>query len=295
MKANIEQLRQLDLILISSRLGLEQDQNDSKQFKSDSYRISLTGQKWFDHNANIGGGGAIDLTMHIKQITFTNAVNWLTGVDSVVLLQSHNNINKKLALKQKKSSIPIPNANNLQMVKNYLTSQRGLNADLVQWCITKGLIYADSRSNCVFMYGVRGAELRGTDSIVQWRSIYGTIEHGFILPAQNAQGVALLESAIDALSYRQLHRKIITCSMAGNSNHTVMNQAVFIAKANNLPVLSAFDADKGGDIANTILSQYAALNGVKIVQDRPIQGKDWNDVLLSNTFDSHIDQPSGDT
>ena len=51
MKANIEQLRQLDLILISSRLGLEQDQNDSKQFKSDSYRISLTGQKWFDHNA----------------------------------------------------------------------------------------------------------------------------------------------------------------------------------------------------------------------------------------------------
>jgi hypothetical protein len=181
------------------------------------------------------------------------------------------------------------------MVKNYLTSQRGLNTDLVQWCITKGLIYADSRSNCVFMYGVSGAELRGTDSIIQWRSVYGTIERGFILPAQNPQGVALLESAIDALSYRQLHRKIITCSMAGNSNHAVMNQAVCIAKANNLPVLSAFDVDKGGDIANTILSEYAALNGVKIVQDRPRQGKDWNDVLLNNIFDSHINQPNGDT
>jgi hypothetical protein len=147
----------------------------------------------------------------------------------------------------------------------------------VQWCTENGLIYADSRRNCVFRYGSTGSELRGTGA-VQWRSVYGTIERGFILPARNAIGVALLESAIDALSYRQLHRDVITVSIAGNGNHKVINQAVNIAKTKNLPVLSAFDNDNGGNIADKILTESACLCGVNVMQDRPI-AKDWNDIL----------------
>lgn len=43
------------------------------------FRLILTGEKWLDElvdrqSANRGGGGAIDLAMHLKGITFVQAV-----------------------------------------------------------------------------------------------------------------------------------------------------------------------------------------------------------------------------
>jgi hypothetical protein len=185
----------------------------------------------------------------------------------------------------KEAATKPPEADNahLSVVTAYLTDKRGLNADLVSWCITNGLIYADSRRNCVFRYGMIGAELRGTGA-VQWRAVYGVIEQGFILPAHAAVGVAVLESAIDALSYRQLHRHTITVSIAGNSNRKAISHAVNLAKSKNLPVLSAFDNDQGGNIANDILNEYGAKLGVNVIQDRPT-AKDWNEVLLKSAGD----------
>ena len=271
---NFDNLRQLEIAATCSLLGLERDPNDFKQFLGDGFRISFNGLKWYDHNANKGGGGAIDLTMHVKQLTFMVAANYLSGIAGEIATATPTNKTKTRASVTKP---PIPDTSKLPSVKAYLTGKRGLNHDLVQWCIDKGMIYADSRSNCVFRYGTQGAELRGTGDR-QWRGIFGVIEYGFILPAKKAAGVALLESAIDALSYRQLHRDVIAVSIAGNGNHKVINQAVSIAKAKDLPVLSAFDNDDGGDIADSILAEFAALNDVKVVQDRP-EANDWNDNL----------------
>lgn len=271
-----ESLRQLDVAAVCALLGLERDTTDTKQFKNDGVRICVNGFKWFDHNAQKGGGGAIDLTMHIKQLSFMNACNFLSSVSGEVATVTHTTTT---TAPQRTTKPPTPNKSNLPAVIAYLTDKRGLNVDLIQWCTEIGLIYADSRRNCVFRYGAAGSELRGTGA-VQWRSVYGTIERGFILPARNAVGIAVLESAIDALSYRQLHRDIITVSIAGNGNHKVINQAVNIAKTKNLPVLSAFDNDKGGNIADKILNDSAVLCGVNVMQDRPI-AKDWNEFLKS--------------
>ncbi len=271
---DIESLRQLDLTAACSVLGLERDSTDTQQFKTDGFRIDVNGLKWFDHHAQKGGGGAIDLTMHVKKISFISACNYLGSFNGELPAVTHTTTAPARTTKP-----PAPNQSNLPAVMAYLTDKRGLNVDLVRWCTENGLIYADSRRNCVFMYGLTGSELRGTGA-VQWRSVYGTIERGFILPARNAVGVAVLESAIDALSYRQLHRDVITVSIAGNGNHKVINQAVNIAKAKNLPLISAFDNDKGGDIANKIATDNAALCGVKVMQDRPIT-KDWNEFLKS--------------
>jgi hypothetical protein len=271
---DIERLRQLDLTAVCLLLGLEPDATDTKQFKNDGFRVCINNLKWFDHNAQKGGGGAIDLTMHVKQISFISAVNYLGSVGSELPAVTRATPAKTTATATRP---PAPNHNNTPAVIAYLTDKRGLNPELVKWCIDNGLIYADSRRNCVFMYGRDGVELRGTGA-VQWRSVYGTIEHGFILPARNAVGVAVLESAIDALSYRQLHRDVITVSIAGNGNHKVIDQAVGIAKAKHLPVISAFDNDNGGDTANKILEDSAGLNGVNVIQDRPTT-KDWNEVL----------------
>jgi hypothetical protein len=281
---NIEELRQLDLVAVCSFLGLEPDQNDSKQFKNDSFRINVTGFKWYDHAAQKGGGGAIDLTMHVKNLSFMGACSFLGGVSGELPTATPNTTKTP-----KETTTKPPEADNshLPAVMAYLTDLRGLNADLVRWCFEKGLIYADSRRNCVFRYGTIGAELRGTGAI-QWRGVYGVIEQGFILPARAAVGVAVLESAIDALSYRQLHREIITVSIAGNSNHKATNHAVSLAKSKNLPIISAFDSDQGGDIANTILSEYGAKLGVNVIQDRPTTAKDWNEALLKSAGDQVV-------
>lgn len=47
------------------------------------YEILTTGSKWFDTRARTGGGGAIDLAMHILDLSFVGAVRRLTaGADN---------------------------------------------------------------------------------------------------------------------------------------------------------------------------------------------------------------------
>ncbi len=43
------------------------------------FEILTTGVKWYDPRAKIGGGGAIDLAMHILQVSFVDAVKILTA------------------------------------------------------------------------------------------------------------------------------------------------------------------------------------------------------------------------
>lgn len=42
------------------------------------FEILTTGTKWFDARAQKGGGGAIDLTMHVMELPFVAAVRVLT-------------------------------------------------------------------------------------------------------------------------------------------------------------------------------------------------------------------------
>ena len=38
------------------------------------FEVLTTGAKWYDTRARLGGGGAIDLTMHLLGLSFVNAV-----------------------------------------------------------------------------------------------------------------------------------------------------------------------------------------------------------------------------
>jgi hypothetical protein len=42
------------------------------------FEILTTGPKWYDTRARRGGGGAIDLTMHLLGLSFVDAVRYLT-------------------------------------------------------------------------------------------------------------------------------------------------------------------------------------------------------------------------
>ena len=44
------------------------------------YELLVTGTKWFDTRAHKGGGGAIDLVMHLHNLDFVGAVKLLKKV-----------------------------------------------------------------------------------------------------------------------------------------------------------------------------------------------------------------------
>ncbi|MGH8219356.1 MAG: hypothetical protein ACREUT_12470 [Steroidobacteraceae bacterium] len=46
---------------------------------SGEFEILTTGVKWYDGRARTGGGGAIDLAMHILRVPFVDAVRILTA------------------------------------------------------------------------------------------------------------------------------------------------------------------------------------------------------------------------
>ncbi len=46
------------------------------------FEILTTGPKWYDTRAKIGGGGAIDLAMHLLGLSFVHAVRLLSELGS---------------------------------------------------------------------------------------------------------------------------------------------------------------------------------------------------------------------
>lgn len=47
----------------------------------DVRELILTGEKWYDKRAEVGGGGAIDLVMHLTGRSFVQAVKCLTHAE----------------------------------------------------------------------------------------------------------------------------------------------------------------------------------------------------------------------
>lgn len=272
-------LRDLDVAAMCEQLGLTPDPDDQNQYKADGFRISVSGQKWYDHNAQFGSGGCIDLVMHVHNLSYVRAVAFLSNITVNVSRGGLSQLHKTELKKQKTPATPPAVArHNISVVVDYLVLKRGINAELVNWCVDRNLIYADTRCNCCFRYGDNSVELRGTGQR-QWRAVYGLPVKPFILPAKNAVGVAVLESVIDALSYRQLHRDTITMSIAGDGNHKLIAWALCVAKNLGLPIISAVDNDRGGDIADKIILSAAEEAGVVYLLDRPQNFKDWNNEL----------------
>jgi hypothetical protein len=46
------------------------------------FELLTTGVKWYDTRAKKGGGGAIDLAMHLRQLSFVDAVKLLDDLNA---------------------------------------------------------------------------------------------------------------------------------------------------------------------------------------------------------------------
>ena len=70
-------VRSIPLEVVLTRWGALRDRRDQSQWRTERGPVSVTGTKFFNWHLKEGGGGAIDLVMHLGGWDVRVAVGWL--------------------------------------------------------------------------------------------------------------------------------------------------------------------------------------------------------------------------
>ena len=76
-RARADRLRALPLPVVLAALEATPDPRDPAKWRTARGVLSVTGAKFINWNQGVGGGGAIDLVMHVQQVGFGQALQWL--------------------------------------------------------------------------------------------------------------------------------------------------------------------------------------------------------------------------
>jgi len=249
------------------------DRHDKARWHTPQGAISVTGMKFFNWNRAVGGGGAIDLVIHLYGLDFKGALAWLSA-----RFPGHVPAPSQLAACKSDLKLPMPHTGTLPAVKKYLIAQRGIDSSLVARLIQSGDLYADPHANAVFLLRGRGnvpvgAELRGTGPR-SWRGLApGSRKNRgyFSIRAQRIDGIILCESAIDAISCFAIHPDHECVSTAGARPNPFWLMPLIHRSPH---VYCGFDADPVGDaMAQAMITLHPSIRRL-----RP-PDHDWNDCL----------------
>jgi len=72
-----QRLRALPLTTVLQLSGAQPDRYDPRKWHTGRGVLSVTGTRFMNWNCGQGGGGAIDLVMHLHQLGFGQALEWL--------------------------------------------------------------------------------------------------------------------------------------------------------------------------------------------------------------------------
>jgi Protein of unknown function (DUF3991)/Toprim-like len=269
----LDQLRRVPLPAVLRETGAQRDRSDKAKWHTPKGAISITGMKFMNWHQSRGGGGAIDLAMHLNDLDFQRAVAWLqrhfpVPPDSAPPPAPH------------RFTLPPPDPRRLSAVKHYLVHDRAITPSLTGSLIACGKLYADRRGNAVFLLLGKentpvGAELRGTGPH-RWRGMAPGSQKDlgyFSVQAPHATRVILCESAIDAISCWLLHPSSFCLATSGARPNPRWLPALL---SQGLAVYCGFDSDATGDaMAEQMIGLHPSLGRL-----RPTQ-HDWNDVLKS--------------
>jgi hypothetical protein len=270
----LDQLRHVPLPAVMRETGAQRDHYDKAKWHTPKGDISITGMKFMNWHQSRGGGGAIDLAMHLNDLDFQSAVAWL---------QHHFSIPPDSAPPPalRRLTLPPPDRSQLSAVRHYLVHDRAIPPSLTDSLIESGKLYADRRGNAVFLLLGKantpvGAELRGTGP-QSWRGMAPGSQKDlgyFSLQAPDAGMVILCESAIDAISCWLLHPSSLCLSTSGARPNPRWLPALL---SQHLAVFCGFDADATGD---AMAAQMIALH--PSLRRLCPSSHDWNDVLKSH-------------
>lgn len=282
-----DQVRAVPLETVLTLRGATRDRHDRFKWHTEQGPLSVTGPKFTNWHQSRGGGGAIDLVMHLAGMDCGTALEWLerhaasgpfTAGESTAAASVQK---RRIGGCPRSFELPVRDDRRLDRVRRYLTVRRGLDRSLLEPLIASGKLYADRRANAVFVLVTGkaqqpvGAELRGTGPRI-WRGMTpGTNKDlgYFWIGAQGSREVVLCESAIDAISCFQIHRERICLSTSGVRANPPWLRVLI---AHGYTLYCGFDADEAGDAAAAaMLALHPAVQRL-----RP-SAHDWNDVLTS--------------
>lgn len=271
----LDQLRHIPLPAVLRETGAQRDRSDKAKWHTPQGAISITGMKFMNWHQGLGGGGAIDLAMHLNDLDFKAAVAWLRCHFLIPPGSDPPPAPRRLTL-------PPPDRSRLSAVKHYLVHDRAITPSLTDALIASGKLYADRRGNAVFLLLGKentpvGAELRGTGPH-RWRGMAPGSQKDrgyFSVDALDAARVILCESAIDAISCLLLHPASLCLSTSGARPNPRWLPALL---SQHLAVYCGFDADATGDaIAAQMIALHPSLRRL-----RPSQ-HDWNAIIKSRS------------
>jgi len=271
IRDRLHQLRAIPLESVLLATGGKRDPQDKAKWHTAKGAVSVTGMKFMNWNQGRGGGGAIDLAMHLNGLDFKAAADWLRRHFPIRDYSSSLPHMRPLTL-------PPPDPGKLRTVKKYLVHDRGITSSLIEPLVESNRLYADTRGNAVFLLLGKenrpvGAELRGTGS-ARWRGMAPGSQKDlgyFSIHAPDATMIVLCESAIDAMSCFLLHPSSRCVSTSGTRPNPHWLPA-FLSQG--VPLYCGFDADSTGDaMAQQMIALYPAVHRL-----RPAD-HDWNDVL----------------
>jgi Plasmid recombination enzyme/Protein of unknown function (DUF3991)/Toprim-like len=156
-KQQADQLRDLPLEDVAWHLGLDKADKGENRWKGLGQVININGSKWYDFTAEKGGGGAIDLVMHVAGCNFRSSLAWLCdrfseeGMLRASRAKVEEQASKIVATEPVPQFVPpLEDGSKWLSVKNYLTKVRGLPENFVDGLHSKGWLYADEQQNAVF-------------------------------------------------------------------------------------------------------------------------------------------------
>ena len=280
--ARARRVRPAALEPLARRLGYRIDPRNRRRWRREGSVLAIKGSRFFDHLQGRGGGGAIDLVLHVRGGSFRDAVRFLERGGPALSALPPPQPSPIPVLR-----LPPARPEHWPLVRGWLTRTRRLAPPLLESCRRHRILYADNRRNAVFLCRdsrgrPTGAELRGALPGSRRNRFRGLApgsrkaRGAFWLPAGpfRPQALLLVESALDALSAHlllPLHPHCLIVSTAGVS--PVLPH--WLLPFRRLPLLCGYDADPAGDRAAAALQRQLP----HLLRLRPHPRKDWNDLL----------------
>jgi hypothetical protein len=302
-------VRDMDLHEVMVLLGGERDKYDKAKYDLNGLKISINGEKFYDHTADHGGGGAIDLVMHAHDCNFKTAVRWLSGnagaeiAASAATARQHREMRKIAAepiefIEPERSDDPA----HVNEVRKYLIDQRRIPARIVDDLIDRGDVYPEAKQgkngrtfvNAVMLMRsangrIVGAEINGTGRVRFKGTATGSNKEkgAFTCGPDKPERVVFVESAIDAMSYHALYptHKAVSCVGVAAPERIDAMKERYMYELDDLSAYSCgFDNDDEGNRAADKLGLDRVKPGVDQSKGVDQHGKrpefkDWNERL----------------
>ena len=257
--------------------------------------VIISNGLWHRFSTNEAGKTALDYLMKVEKMTLQEAVSSVLNrnIESYTRTEIESNNEPRVLVIPEKATT---NKEVIEYLKN-----RGIDEDIINYCITNNLIYQENKTNNVVFLGydnqhnIKYAGCRSTNEKKIMRDAKGSSkEFSFrLLSKITNNSIHIFESSIDLLSYATLlklkgydyqNQNLLALAGVYQSSKNIENSKVPIAVQNFIDenkniqdIVLHFDNDRAGRDATKAL--IIALNRYNIYDIPAPYGKDINDYL----------------